>query len=215
MLARLRRIISTSLYGGVLLQELNQDERRAMWPVAPTLSPEHVRECRVFPDRVAMLDLAPKGGVCAEVGVFLGDFSQAILERNQPSRLHLIDIEQRFLDGARARFPDDVASGRVSLDLGDSSTILRSMPEAYFDWVYIDGDHTYEGCKKDIEAAADRLKPGGLILLNDYVFFGAADFCKYGVMEVVNEFCLARGFEFAGLALQGRGYFDVALKRMG
>lgn len=162
-----------------------------------------------------MLELAPKQGVCAEVGVFLGDFSAEILERTRPERLHLIDIDQRFIDGGRARFRAEVDSGRVALHTGDSSTILRSLPPAYFDWVYVDGDHTYEGCKKDIDAAADRLKPGGLILLNDYVFWGASDFCKYGVMEAVNEFCLACNFEFVGIALQGRGYFDVAIRALG
>jgi hypothetical protein len=53
-----------------------------------------------------------------------------------------------------------------------------------------------------------------MIVLNDYTFWGPADFGKYGVMEAVNEFCTACGWEFAYLALQGRGYHDVAIRRM-
>jgi len=37
-----------------------------------------------------------------------------------------------------------------------------------FDFIYIDGDHRYEGVKRDIELAIPLLKPGGVMLLDDY-----------------------------------------------
>jgi spermidine synthase len=181
--------------------------------MAAPLGPEHVRDCRVYPDRVAPLELIPPDAVCAEVGIFECDFSAEIRKR-APKELHLIDINPRWLDLARRRFPDDIASGRVVLREGDSSTVLRSLPEGSFDWIYIDGDHSYEGCKKDVEAAAVCLRPGGLMALNDYTFWEVSDFGKYGVMEAVNEFCVKDGWEFVYFALQGRGYHDVAIRKI-
>ena len=212
--AKLRRSVSASLYGGVLPQDLRPDQRRALWPAAADLGPEHVGNCRVYPNRSQPLELIARGAACAEVGIFRCDFSAEILAR-EPSELHLIDIDPQWLAVAQERFPAEIASGQVVLRQGDSSTILRSLPPASLDWIYIDGDHTFEGCKADLEAARLCLKPAGLIALNDYTFWGPSDFCKYGVMEAVNEFCVTHQFEFVYFALQGRGYHDVGIRKIG
>ena len=36
------------------------------------------------------------------------------------------------------------------------------------DWIYVDGDHSYEGCLRDLENAFRVVKSGGLILGDDY-----------------------------------------------
>jgi predicted O-methyltransferase YrrM len=156
----------------------------------------------------------PKNGVCAEVGIFMGKYSEIILRVTQPTRLHLIDIDPTCINHATGLFGPQLSSGQVCLHLGDSATILSGMPDAYFDWVYIDGDHSYEGVKRDLEATVTKIKEGGLIAMNDYTFFGPSDFSKYGVMEAANEFCITHNFEFIYLALQGRGYHDVVLRQI-
>ncbi|MDD1468528.1 class I SAM-dependent methyltransferase [Dolichospermum sp. ST_sed5] len=51
----------------------------------------------------------------------------------------------------------------------DSSTALLSFPLANSkELIFIDADHTYEGCKRDIEAAWPLVKQGGYILGHDY-----------------------------------------------
>ena len=55
------------------------------------------------------------------------------------------------------------------------------------DWIYIDGDHSYEGCLRDLENALQVVKPGGLILGDDYGWPNAKWF-KPGVTKAVDEF---------------------------
>jgi hypothetical protein len=55
---------------------------------------------------------------------------------------------------------------RHSFVLGNSQT--TDFPEGvYFDILYIDGDHSYEGVKGDYERHVQRLKDGGIVLLHD------------------------------------------------
>ena len=55
------------------------------------------------------------------------------------------------------------------------------------DWIYVDGDHSYEGCFKDLENSLKIVKPGGLILGDDYGWPNAR-WSKPGVTQAVNEF---------------------------
>ena len=57
------------------------------------------------------------------------------------------------------------------------------------DWVYIDGDHTFEGCLADLHGCLKVLKDDALILGDD---FGN----KPGVERAVIEFCDSTGREY-------------------
>jgi hypothetical protein len=208
------RVAAVIRGGECIWQDLSVDERRRLWPGARDLEDRHVRNCRLLPNRYVLLEHMPKAAVCAEIGILECTYSNEIIRATQPARLHLIDINPWWTNGARERFKSEIVDGRVIVHEGDSATILSSMPDRYFDWVYVDGDHTYEGAKRDLEAALPKMKARGLIACNDYTFFGTSDFAKYGVMEAVHEFCVRHDFEFVWLALQGRGYHDVVLRRM-
>ena len=61
------------------------------------------------------------------------------------------------------------------------------------DWIYIDGDHSYEACIKDLNNAKEIVKPGGLIIGDDYGW-PDAKWQKKGVTKAVNEFLLKTDF---------------------
>jgi len=161
-----------------------------------------------------MLGYMPENAVCGEVGILACDFSKVIFETTKPSKLHLIDINNRAVEIAREKFASEIADKTVAVHQGDSAEIIAGMPENYFDWIYIDGDHSYEGVKRDLDAARLRTKPDGMIAMNDYVFFETSGFSKYGVVEAVNEFCLDYDYEIIYFALQARMYNDVVLRKI-
>ena len=67
----------------------------------PALDRMHTASCRFVPTVNHLLDALPKAGIAAEIGVASGDFSKAILNRFQPSKLHPIDARHdvRSADG--------------------------------------------------------------------------------------------------------------------
>ncbi len=53
-----------------------------------------------------------------------------------------------------------------------------------YEYIYIDGDHTYEGVKKDFNNAWPRLKKGGLMLLHDTDVRVIKEQLPYGVWKL-------------------------------
>jgi hypothetical protein len=209
-----RRRLAQFVRGGACLEELTGEQRRDMWPPAPTLELRHLRNCCMFPDRTQVLEHMPAGAVCGEIGILRCDFSEEILRITKPAKLCLFDISEHAIAIARRKFAAEIAQGNIELRHGDSAVELERFADHHFDWLYIDGDHTYEAVKRDLDASRRKIRPDGFIALNDYVYFGASDFTKYGVVEAVNEFCIEHDFEFLFFALQGRMYNDVVLRRI-
>lgn len=135
--------------------------------------------------RGRLLELMPKGGVAAEIGVWEGGFSRRILDVTQPSVLHLIDpwrhmpefsntgfgrprnaglMEQKYL-GVVEAFGGDP---RVRIHRMTSEEALSSMPDASLDWVYVDGNHNDPFIGRDLDLCLAKVKPGGIIAGDDF-----------------------------------------------
>jgi len=176
------------------------------------LTEKQIENCCLLADRNAVLQKMKRGGNVAEVGVLTGQFSRTILDLCSPSKLHLIDIDlTRYSIGEQ--FKNEIASGIVQLHQGDSSSILRDFPDDYFDFVYIDGDHSYQGVKRDIQAGNSKVKHDGFLIFNDYTYWSPVECVPYGVIQAVNELCLDGDWEMIYFALAYYMYCDVALKR--
>jgi hypothetical protein len=181
--------------------------------VPPELSEVHLRHSRLVTNRNEILSLMPKGGVCAEVGSQTGAFAKHILSILQPRRLHIFDLDFSIFDHDYFSLP--MQQGRVQLHKGDSSTRLAALPDASFDFIYIDGDHSYAGVTKDLAQAARKIKDDGWIVCNDYTVYSPLEKSKYGVYRAVNEFCLHNNYEIIYFGLHCWGYHDVALRKTG
>lgn len=80
---------------------------------------------------------------------------------------------------------------RVQIIKHDSSTLSNNYENDYFDLVFIDADHSYEGATKDINAWYSKVRSGGIICGHDYENFGVTIdnvYYKFGVIDAVNKF---------------------------
>jgi len=196
------------------------DERRAIKARAPKtrLFDAHTHDCRVVPDREALLERLPRGGVVAEIGVAFGDFSREILKRNKPARLHLIDLwdSKRYGEGLariEKEFAAPIEAGSVAIHRGLSTAILPKFEDNSFDWVYIDTDHSYATTAKELRICHTKVKPGGMILGHDYCNGNVITPWPYGVIEACHEFCVEYGWKYAYLTLEAHGHLSFALAR--
>jgi predicted O-methyltransferase YrrM len=170
------------------------------------IPPALLAECRVCASRLELVRLMPPRARVAEVGTYQGSFASHILIAADPVELHLIDIDLTELNEAVR------ADRRVVLHEGRSEAVLAGLPDAHFDWIYVDGDHSYEGVIRDANAAAHKVKPGGYLVFNDFAHIDPY-LGTYGVHRAVVDFAVAQQWAFAWLAYQPDALYDVALRR--
>ena len=86
-----------------------------------------------------------------------------------------------IFESVREKFKDD---GRVEIHKDFSTNI--NFPKSYFNWVYIDGNHSYEFVLKDLNHYYPLIMKGGFLCGDDY---GWTDWhCKKGPKKAVDEF---------------------------
>ena len=68
------------------------------------LKEKHIKNCKIIKNRIKFLECLPKNGVCAEVGILHGHFSNEILSRTNPKELYLFDINKDHITNAKRRF---------------------------------------------------------------------------------------------------------------
>jgi spermidine synthase len=114
---------------------------------------------------------------------------EGVVRGDASARHHLIDIS--LAKFRRDVFAPAIQAGTMRLHESDSVEALRCFPDGYFDWIYIDANHCYEGVKRDIDKAKRAVKRDGLLVFNDYAFWSHREFMAYGVVQAVNELCLS------------------------
>lgn len=83
---------------------------------------------------------------------------------------------------------------------------VKHFPDEYFDLIYIDADHTYEACLKDIEDWYPKLKRERIMIGDDYCDLISPRGVKFGVIKAVKQFAKANNLPFYVLP-----YYDWAL----
>jgi hypothetical protein len=157
-------------------------------------------------------------GIGAEIGVYRGWHAELILS-SWLGEILLIDpwekqedwnshINERDLDFA-------YNDCRERLDNWESQCVYRRMtseeaaklvPDISLDWVYIDGQHSYEAVKLDLSLWYPKVRPGGLVSGHDYYNAKRNEVFKtnrgprkrvedFGVKKAVDEFIEKHGYE--------------------
>ena len=168
--------------------------------------------------RAELLKRMPKDSVCAEVGVWKGEFSKQILKRTSPQMLHLIDpwmfqpdFPKRKFGGKRGEVQDDMDKifGGVEARFGKLANVqihrtfseetLEGFEDGYLDWLYIDGNHAFEYVLKDLTMGFAKVRPGGFITGDDYTWGKKVGFpVERAVQRFVQEQGLQQRIEIMG-----------------
>lgn len=106
-----------------------------------------------------------------------------------------------------ARFEGDP---RVRLYRQYSYKVAPGLADAFFDFVYLDGNHNYEFVLRDLQDFAPKLKPGGLLFGHDFFENAFAQEQHYGVIEAVNTFLKRSDFRFLMLTSELYSTFCLA-----
>lgn len=120
-----------------------------------------------------------------EVGVFRGDFAEAILSRcDGVEKYYMVDPWRNLDNWNKPANVDDTrfenfynetmqktefAADRRVVLRGTTTEVIDQIPDGEIDLFYIDGDHTLRGIAIDLVASAPKVRSGGLL--------GGDDFC--------------------------------------
>jgi hypothetical protein len=172
------------------------------------------RKARGLPVREDIFRALRKHAVCAELGVFRGEFSRMLLRYAAPREVHLVDAwwtlygkcypdwgrytNHGRLTTAQAHAEVERLAGRyraradIRIHVGDDVEYLETLPDAYFDWVYVDSTHVYEHTARELDAARRKVKADGCIAGHDW--YDEAGHMHAGVRKAVEEFCARHGW---------------------
>ena len=166
---------------------------------------KQLENCKVVSSRKKILEVLPKNGICAELGVEHGIFSNKILDINKPKKLVLVDIMlQKHLQ---------VEHDVVEPIKGDSVEVMNQFEDNYFDWIYIDTDHSEEQTNKELQICKNKIKHDGYLALHDYIRVYDNNY-KFGVIESVNNFLIENeDFEVVYLSLEPHMFNTIVLRR--
>lgn len=178
---------------------------------------------QIIETRNELLNLFKKNIKVCEIGVFKGEFSNIIMDTIKPNELHLIDLFEGTMcsgdkDGNNivwTNLQDEYKkivnsyskNKNVIIHKGNSVEILNTLEDEYLDLVYIDGDHTYNGVKGDLESSYKKVKVGGYICGHDYT-----SHMFEGVVRAVNEFCDEKKLKINYLTKDGCPTFCIIKK---
>jgi hypothetical protein len=136
--------------------------------------------------------LIKPGDIGAEIGVCMGVFAYHVLVPSKPAQLFLIDPWQYGLQAdmekeiternqlardAQYRYVCEIFKdfSNVRIIRSKSEDAVAEFEDNFFDYVYIDGEHSYAAVTRDLNNYFQKVKVGGYIIGDDYGWTGIAD----------------------------------------
>ena len=167
---------------------------------------EFIRLCPWEARYIAAVATSARNGI-VEIGRYYGGSTLVLAAAAQNIRdtahqnviVHSFDIEPQD-DDTLAGFIDELGYNNVNLYLHDSTD---PEPSRFIDYdiLFIDGDHTYEGVYKDLEAWYDNLQVGGHVLLHDC-------YVGYYIQEAIMDFTLNKKVQFLQTPYKSMQYWS-------
>jgi caffeoyl-CoA O-methyltransferase len=108
-----------------------------------------------------------------EVGTFTGYSALCIARGLQPGgRLLCLDVSEEWTSIGRRHWDQAGVGDRIELRLGPAADALRALPaDPPIDLAFIDADKT--GYRTYYDEIVDRLRPGGVVLLDNVLWGGS------------------------------------------
>lgn len=150
----------------------------------------------------------------AEIGVFTGALSAALLRKKPDLKLVMVDSWDISPEDSEYAKSDDFHAGltkaqqddyylvaqQVTEFAADRAEIFRNksidaaalINDGSLDFVFIDADHSYDGASSDIIAWLPKVMKGGYLCGHDYE---NTEFPKFGVRRAVDEFIASSGLK--------------------
>lgn len=155
------------------------------------------------PREVLLRNHITKNAIGVEVGSWMGEYAESILKITNPEKLYLVDpwtahksnytykdsmweiktqeeMDEKY-EGVLRRFND---RPEVKVIRKTSVEAAKDFEDDSIDFVYIDGDHSYESVVQDFDAWFPKVKVGGKIFGDDYHI--SSDW-KHGVIDAVHK----------------------------
>lgn len=161
-----------------------------------------------------------------EIGVFNGEFSNIMKETFKPNMLYLVDpfegqITSGDQDGNNVQtFEGETLYKNVCSKFENDKNVcvlrayshdLKMMRDNSLDLVYLDGDHSYNGCKSDLALFYNKIKHNGWICGHDFMmnYHKTNNVYDFGVKQAVIEFCVEHGLRIQHVFLDGCVSFAI------
>ena len=125
---------------------------------------------QVFAQQIALAGLVLPRGIdrVMEIGFNAGHSAELFLSIRSDTTVTSFDLgAHRYVQACKEEI-DRQFPGRHTLVLGDSAvTVPDYVPEAPFDLIFVDGDHSYLGAQADLRNCARLARKGTIVVMDD------------------------------------------------
>ena len=159
-------------------------------------------------DKIIQILLELKPAHALEIG-FAGGRHTVTTLIACPTIEHMMSIDVNFdYQGGRSRIEliKQEFGETVEFIEKDSCKFLSQDFENRFDYIFVDGCHSYDGAKCDMQLCYPKLNIGGVMIVDDYMS-GPPDGARLdGVKDAVDDFVKENNLSFETWNVGGKGF---------
>lgn len=173
-----------------------------------------------------ILNLIPKNGIIAEIGVLRGEFSNQINVSCNPKKLYLIDCweeqdDEKYLldtynEGDEQTHEENyinvlktfINKDNVKIIKANSDLASKLFDRNFFDMVYLDASKYHEDVTKDLDLWYPLVKYSGLLCCSNYE--NIEDKSSIQVNDAVNKFCIKNNLFISYMTFEKNSFFAIS-----